>query len=67
MKRHNKSFLWLVLLLICSTFAFTSCDRDDLNTDQYGNEISVLSYGPNPVLRGVSLLSREPILTRLQK
>lgn len=52
MKRHNKSFLWLVLLLICSIFAFTSCDRDDLNTDQYGNEISVLSYGPNPVLRG---------------
>lgn len=52
MKRHNKSFLWLVLLLICSTFTFTSCDRDDLNTDQYGNEISVLSYGPNPVLRG---------------
>lgn len=52
MKRHNKSFLWLVLLLICSTFAFTSCDRDDLNTDQYGNEISILSYGPNPVLRG---------------
>ena len=52
MKRHNKSFLWLVLLLICSTFAVTSCDRDDLNTDQYGNEISVLSYGPNPVLRG---------------
>lgn len=52
MKRHNKSFLWLVLLLICSTFAFTSCDRDDLNTDQYGNEISVLLYGPNPVLRG---------------
>lgn len=52
MKRHNKSFLWLVLLLIGSTFAFTSCDRDDLNTDQYGNEISVLSYGPNPVLRG---------------
>ena len=52
MKRHNKSFLWLVLLLICSTFAFTSCNRDDLNTDQYGNEISVLSYGPNPVLRG---------------
>ena len=52
MKRHNKSFLWLVLLLICSTFAFTSCDRDDLNTNQYGNEISVLSYGPNPVLRG---------------
>lgn len=52
MKRHNKFFLWLVLLLICSTFAFTSCDRDDLNTDQYGNEISVLSYGPNPVLRG---------------
>ena len=52
MKRHNKSFLWLVLLLICSTFAFTSCDREDLNTDQYGNEISVLSYGPNPVLRG---------------
>lgn len=52
MKRHNKSFLWLVLLVICSTFAFTSCDRDDLNTDQYGNEISVLLYGPNPVLRG---------------
>ena len=31
---------------------FTSCDRDDLNTDQYGNQISLLSYGPNPVVRG---------------
>lgn len=30
----------------------TSCDRDDLNTDQYGNQISLLSYGPNPVVRG---------------
>lgn len=52
MKRQNKKFFWFVLMLICSTFMFTSCDRDDLNTDQYGNEISVLSYGPNPVLRG---------------
>ena len=39
-------------MLICSTFMFTSCDRDDLNTDQYGNQISLLSYGPNPVVRG---------------
>lgn len=42
----------MVLLLLCSTFSFTACDRDDLNTDQYGNEISVLSFGPCPVLRG---------------
>ena len=52
MKRQNKKFFWFVLMLICSTFMFTSCDRDDLNTDQYGNQISLLSYGPNPVVRG---------------
>lgn len=67
MKRHNKSFLWLVLLLICSTFAFTSCDRDDLNTDQYGNEISVLSYGPNPVLRGGVLTFKGANLDQITK
>lgn len=42
----------MLLLMVCSTSLFTSCDRDNLNTDQYGNEISVLSFGPNPVLRG---------------
>ena len=52
MKRQNKKFFWFVLMLICSTFMITSCDRDDLNTDQYGNQISLLSYGPNPVVRG---------------
>ena len=52
MKRQNKKIFWFVLMLICSTFMFTSCDRDDLNTDQYGNQISLLSYGPNPVVRG---------------
>jgi len=34
--------------------AFTACD-DDLNTDQYGDDISLNSFGPCPVLRGGEL------------
>jgi hypothetical protein len=33
----------------------TSCDSDNLNTDQYGNEIALNSFGPCPVLRGGTL------------
>lgn len=36
--------------------SLTACsDGDDLNTDQYGNEISLNSFGPCPVLRGGTL------------
>lgn len=34
---------------------FTSCSKDDLNTDQYGNDIALNSFGPCPVLRGGTL------------
>ncbi|MDO4158832.1 MAG: polygalacturonase [Prevotellaceae bacterium] len=52
MKINKISALWVSLLFICSSMVFTSCDNDDLNTDQYGNSITLNSYGPVPVLRG---------------
>lgn len=36
--------------------SLVSCNsEDDLNTDQYGNDISLTSFGPCPVLRGGTL------------
>lgn len=36
--------------------SLTACsDGDDLSTDQYGNDISLQSFGPCPVLRGGTL------------
>ncbi len=43
-----------ILMMIAFTgLSLTSCnDGDDLNTDQYGNDIALNSFGPSPVLRG---------------
>ena len=35
--------------------SLTGCSNDDLNTDQYGNDITLQSFGPCPVLRGGTL------------
>lgn len=42
-------------LLVLSGMVFTACSNDDLSTDQYGNDISLNSFGPCPVLRGGTL------------
>lgn len=54
MKKISKIFAMLVVVL--AGLSLTACsDGDDLSTDQYGNEISLQSFGPCPVLRGGTL------------
>ena len=45
-----------MLVVVLAGLSLTACsDGDDLSTDQYGNEISLQSFGPCPVLRGGTL------------
>ena len=54
MKKISKIFAMLVVALV--GLSLTACsDGDDLSTDQYGNEFSLQSFGPCPVLRGGTL------------
>ena len=54
MKKISKIFAMLVVALV--GLSLTACsDGDDLSTDQHGNEISLQSFGPCPVLRGGTL------------
>lgn len=54
MKKISKIFAMLVVAL--AGLSLTACSEgDDLSTDQYGNEISLQSFGPCPVLRGGTL------------
>ena len=54
MKKISKIFTMLVVALV--GLSLTACsDGDDLSTDQYGNDISLQSFGPCPVLRGGTL------------
>lgn len=54
MKKISKIFAMLVVALV--GLSLTACsDGDDLSTDQYGNDISLQSFGSCPVLRGGTL------------
>ena len=54
MKKISKIFAMLVVALV--GLSLTACsDGDDLSTDQYGNDITLQSFGPCPVLRGGTL------------
>lgn len=54
MKKISSLFAWLVIAL--TGLSLTACDEgEDLSTDQYGNDISLNSFGPCPVLRGGTL------------
>ena len=45
-----------MLVVVLAGLSLTACNEgDDLSTDQYGNEISLQSFGPCPVLRGGTL------------
>ena len=45
-----------MLAIVLCGLSLTSCgDNDDLNTDQYGNEVALNVFGPCPVLRGGTL------------
>ena len=54
MKKISNIFAMLVVALV--GLSLTACsDGDALSTDQYGNDISLQSFGPCPVLRGGTL------------
>lgn len=54
MKKISNIFAMLVVALV--GLSLTACsDGDGLSTDQYGNDISLQSFGPCPVLRGGTL------------
>ena len=54
MKKISKIFAMLVVALV--GLSLTACsDGDALSTDQYGNDITLQSFGPCPVLRGGTL------------
>lgn len=54
MKKISNIFAMLVVALV--GLSLTACsDGDNLSTDQYGNDISLQSFGPCPVLRGGTL------------
>jgi len=55
MKKYYNIFLILVIACITG-LSLTACNEgDDLNTDQYGNDITLNTFGPCPVLRGGTL------------
>ena len=53
MKKLNH-ILFLLVTALCG-LSLTGCSNDDLNTDQYGNDIALNAFGPCPVLRGGTL------------
>ena len=53
MKKYYNIFIMLVIALM--GLSLTGCSNDDLNTDQFGNDITLQSFGPCPVLRGGTL------------
>ena len=53
MKKYYNTFIMLVIAL--TGLSLTGCSNDDLNTDQFGNDITLQSFGPCPVLRGGTL------------
>ena len=55
MKTYYYNILTMLAIVLCG-LSLTSCgDNDDLNTDQYGNEVALNVFGPCPVLRGGTL------------
>lgn len=53
--KHIFTSLLLAGSMMMSGVAFTSCDNDDLSTEQFTKEISLNVYGPSPVTRGGQL------------
>lgn len=54
MKKTSNIFVLLMMVVV--GLSLESCNsEDDLNTDQYGNDIRLTSFGPCPVLRGGTL------------
>lgn len=54
----NKIFsaILMAMLVLVSSFSFSACNEDDqLNTDQYREQVSLLVFGPCPVARGGQL------------
>ena len=55
MKTRILSVIFLVGLLLSGGLCMTSCDNDEISTNQYVGGISLNVFGPSPVLRGGEL------------
>lgn len=57
MKKQNIfSAIFMMCMMLVGCIAFTGCGKeDDLDTNQYGNGVSLNVYGPSPVARGGQL------------
>lgn len=56
MKKSNKiSALFIMCLMLISSFGFSACSNDDFDTDQYTGGIKLNVFGPCPVARGGEL------------
>ncbi len=52
-KTYKISALWMMCLVLFSSWVFTSCDNgDDEDTNQYKGGINLSVFGPSPVARG---------------
>lgn len=64
MKKLNNIFTLLVVALV--GLSLTACSNDDLSTDQYTSDgVSLLAFGPTPVLRGGTLFFHGTNLDRI--
>ena len=55
MKTRILSVIFLVGLLLSGGLCMTSCDNDEISTNQYVGGINLNVFGPSPVLRGGEL------------
>ena len=52
--KKTKIYSFATLLAVCLT-VLSGCNKEEISTDQFPKEVSVVSYGPLPVMRGGQL------------
>ena len=67
--KNRFSNIWAILMVaFCSMFIFTTCSKDELNTNSLGSkETTLAAYGPNPALRGQKLTFAGTRLDKIAK
>lgn len=45
----------MAMLVFVTSFGFTSCQQEELDTNQFTGELKILAFGPSPVARGGKL------------
>lgn len=55
MKKNIFSAILMAMLVFVTSFSFTSCQQEELDTNQFTGELKILAFGPSPVARGGKL------------